>query len=138
MHRIPIFFFGSSKDEKYHCPIMKSSLCHFPPPSPESSINVSLGNLNHKIQNIRYGKMKSKSRLTPLPIRPAARSATSQATIDKVVIPQNHSNPHLEDRVRELEAKLSVALQRIDELELHTSLKHKHFDISDYEIVILN
>jgi hypothetical protein len=48
------------------------------------------------------------------------------------------ANDRLQHRVTHLEAKLSVALQRIDDLERHTSLKRKHFEVSDSEIGILN
>jgi hypothetical protein len=54
------------------------------------------------------------------------------------IVAANPPNLQLDRRVRELEAKLSVALQRIDELETHTNLKTKRFDISEYEVGILN
>jgi hypothetical protein len=82
--------------------------------------------------------MKAKSRLNQLQVRPPARATTSQTIIDKAIVPAPAPSARTENRIQELEAKLAVALQRIDELEMHTSLKRKHFDVSDYEIGILN
>lgn len=80
--------------------------------------------------------MKSRSRLGVLPLLPSQqgeRPSAAEAEKHKLIA----ANERLQHQVSELEQKLSICLLRLDDLEKHTKLRTKAFEVSDTEIGIL-
>jgi hypothetical protein len=85
-----------------------------------------------------FNLMTRKAHLSALPPSSSAPEPANRPAAQPVEHTSSKRTALLERQVSDLEMKLSIALQRIDELERHTSLTRKHFDISESEMGILN